>query len=173
MQIIDNKTLFFYFRKLAYFIIKSYFLLLYPAANSLANTNCTITAIALNFGTINPYDLIPETSTTTVSVRCAVTGSTLNVSYTLTFSPGNSLNASARILKLGTTSTMSYNIYKLSSYSQILGTGTGGTFTITNSYTLAKNSNRTDNFTIYGQIPAQPLSKPGSYTDTLTVTLTY
>jgi spore coat protein U-like protein len=77
------------------------------------------------------------------------------------------------LIKNGT-KTVSYNLYKDSAYTQILGTGSGSTYTFSKAYSLKKNKSQTDSFPIYGKIPVQPMAVPGFvYTDTITATLTY
>jgi spore coat protein U-like protein len=51
----------------------------------------------------------------------------------------------------------------------IWGNGTAGTVTVS----AHVPSNGTQNNTVYGQIPALQGVRPGAYTDTITVTVTY
>jgi len=138
------------------------------------NLTCSLSVINLNFGSFNPYDQTPETGLTTASVTCTTTGDfSTNVSYTVSFSAGNSGDETARIAKQGASLPLSYNIYANGGYTQILGDGLSNTYTLSKSYFLSKNDSQTDTFTIYGKIPVQALTNTGTYTDTLTVTLTY
>jgi hypothetical protein len=63
---------------------------------------------------------------------------------------------------------ISYNLYTTSAHSTIWGDGTGGSITVTGSDTTT-----TKNYTIYGQLPTPQGVTPNTYTDTITVTVTY
>lgn len=147
------------------------FFLYYPF-NIFAAYDCILIFANVDFGIINPYDNIFEQTTTSIGVRCTNNGSLDLVSYSLTFSAGSSGSISSRLVKNGVRS-LAYNIYRDSSFTQILGTGFSGTVTISNSYTLLGKATKTDYFPIYGKIPVQPLATVGFYSDIITATLTY
>ncbi len=146
-------------------------------ANSYAaedgSATCTLTATNVTFTAYNPYDATIEKANGTVKVVCKNTTDQKSLSYVVTLSPGSSGNQSSRLAKNGTNSVM-YNLFKNSTFTQILGDGNSSTFTLSKAATLAASGTTTDNYTVYGRVPAgQPLSKPMTYTDALTVTLTY
>ncbi len=135
--------------------------------------NCSLTTYNLDFGTFYPYDVTFKSTIGTVQVTCTANTGNTNVLYTLSFSAGTSGNYSGRLAYNGV-KTVAYNLYKDSSFTQILGTGSSSTYTFSNSYPLAGNQSQTDSFPIYGKIPVQPLAVPGFiYLDTIAVTLTY
>jgi len=135
--------------------------------------NCNLTTYNIDFGTFYPYDVTFTSTIGTVQVTCKANTGNTNVLYTLSFSTGGSGNYSGRLAYNGTR-TISYNLYKDSSFTQILGTGSSSTHNFSNSYPLAGNQSRTDSFPIYGKVPVQPLAVPGFvYVDTITATLTY
>lgn len=120
---------------------------------------------ALAFGSYNVLSPASTTTTGSFNVRnCSGGGRT----YTATFSAGNGTLA-ARHLRSGT-NTLGYNIYKDAAYTQILGNGSGGTATIANTNT---GSGTGPTHTLYGLIPAGQDVPAGSYTDSLTITLTF
>lgn len=127
---------------------------------------CQVNSVsALAFGS---YNVLSPTSTTTTgsfNVRNCNTGAR---TYTATFSAGNGTLA-ARALRSGV-NTLGYNIYKDAAYTQILGSGSGGTATIVNTNS---GSGTGPTHTLYGLIPAGQDVPAGSYTDTLTITLTF
>lgn len=134
---------------------------------------CSLITYNINFGTFYPYDTTPTSTIGTLQVTCTANTGNTNVSYNITFSPGGSGSYSSRLAYNGT-KTISYNLYRNSTFVQILGTGAGGTYRFSNGYPLAGNQSRTDSFPIYGKIPVQPLAVPGFiYIDTITATLTY
>ena len=135
--------------------------------------NCNLTTYNIDFGTFYPYDVTFTSTIGTVQVTCTANTGNTNVQYTLRFSAGGSGNYSGRLAYNGV-KTISYNLYKNSSFSQILGTGSSNTYNFSNSYPLAGNQSRTDSFPIYGKVPVQPLAVPGFvYVDIITATLTY
>ena len=141
--------------------------------NSLATITCTITCTNIVFTSFNPYDSTFERANGSITVRCSNSvNSSTSLTYYIGAINGNSTNYSARVAKNGTNS-LSYNIYIDSNYTQILGDTSNGTSYITQSYTLAGNGSRTDNYTVYGKVPVQPTAKPMTYTDTLTCGVVY
>lgn len=135
--------------------------------------NCNLTTYNINFGTFYPYDVTFTSTIGTVQVTCTANTGNTNVQYTLRFSAGGSGNYSGRLAYNGV-KTISYNLYKNTSFTQILGTGSSNTYNFSNSYPLAGNQSRTDSFPIYGKVPVQPLAVPGFvYVDIITATLTY
>ena len=135
---------------------------------------CSLTTVQVDFGYFYPYDATFDSTTSTVQVTCDNTdNNSVNVSYVISYSTGVSGSYSARLIKNGT-KTVSYNLYKDSAYTQILGTGSGSTYTFSDAYSLARGKSQTNSFPIYGKIPVQPMAVPGFvYTDTITATLTY
>ena len=146
----------------------------YADNNNSNNYTCSLTTVNVDFGYFYPYDATFDSTTSTVQVTCDNTDNNdVNVSYVISFSTGVSGSYSARLIKNGT-KTVSYNLYKDSAYTQILGAGSGSTYTLSKAYSLKKNKSQTDNFAIYGKIPVQPMAVPGFvYADTITATLTY
>lgn len=131
-----------------------------------ARAACQVGSVsALAFGSYNVLSPTDITTTGSFSVNnCSAGGRT----YTATFSDGNGTQT-ARLLKSGV-NTLSYNVYKDASYTQILGSGSGGTDTIVNTNTGASTG---PTHTLYGRIPAGQDVPVGTYTDSLTITLTF
>ena len=162
-------------------VIKNKILIIITALLSLTNApvyadsnkyTCSLTTVNVDFGYFYPYDATFDSTTSIVQVTCDASED-VKVSYVISYSTGLSGSYSARLIKNGT-KTVSYNLYKDSAYTQILGTGSGSTYTFSKAYSLKKNKSQTDSFPIYGKIPVQPMAVPGFvYTDTITATLTY
>ena len=137
-----------------------------PAAHAKV-ANCSASATVVAFGTYTP--LTTATSTGTISVAC--TGVSGSNSATAALSSGMSGTFTARTMSNGTGGTLSYNLYTTAADSVVWGDGTGGSQT----QTLAINGppgNVTVNATVYGLVPSQD-PRPGSYLDTITVTVNY
>jgi spore coat protein U-like protein len=70
--------------------------------------------------------------------------------------------------------TLGYNLYYDAAYSQIRGNGTGGSQTGGATLNLTPGApTQSVNAVIYGRIPAGQDPAPGSYLDTIVVTITY
>ncbi|MDR3521335.1 MAG: spore coat protein U domain-containing protein [Acidocella sp.] len=140
------------------------------ASQCTTSGSITITATTLAFGIYDPTNITPTPSTTTITVRCTNTGRTLPP-LSLAISAGDSGSFTpTRYMKGSAAGTvLNYQLYDNSTDSTVWGDGTGGTGTLSG----GNGASYTQAFTGYGQIPVSQYTTPGSYTDTLTVTLTY
>ncbi len=136
-------------------------LLLLMQSRGQAATNCTASATAIAFGTVS---FSAVASTGTVSVLCDANDGGISVAL----SAGGSGNYLNRKMSSGA-NVLQYNLYTNSAHSIVWGNGLGGTSTDSGSAT----KNVALNFTVYGYVPAQTLPAPGSYSDTIMVTVTY
>lgn len=147
-----------------------------PVHAGLLNVTCTTSGSNLVFGNYNPLSGSARQITGTISVSCSavvsLTGGTVN--YTIALGPGNSGSYAVRKLSSGV-NRLSYNLYTNSNYNAVWGDGTGGSVTVPGSGNISLLlSSFTNKATVYGQIPGgQTTTVPGSYADTITVTLTY
>ncbi|WP_200845213.1 spore coat U domain-containing protein [Roseomonas sp. 18066] len=142
-------------------------LLLLPAA---AQAACTLAATPLAFGNYSPRAAATTTSVGTISLTCvALIG--LNLSYSIRLSAGGGGSYAARRMASGA-SHLAYQLFRDSAGASIWGDGTGGTAVVSGTETLfLLGSGRS--FSVYGRIPAGQNVAPGSYTDTVQVTVTY
>jgi spore coat protein U-like protein len=126
---------------------------------------CTIGNATLAFGTYNPTAATAINMTSTVTLTCS-----LGTPYNIGMSAGSGTGAttSSRLMTAGST-TLGYNLYRDSGYSLNWG-NTVGTDTLSGT---SSTSALTNTITIYGQIPAGENAAVGSYTDTVTMTVTY
>jgi spore coat protein U-like protein len=135
--------------------------------------SCSITSPTLAFGSYDPLLGTADDTTVAIQVSCVRTvlpSETAN--YTLTSSVGNGANYATRVMLKGA-EQLTYNVYRNTGRSQIWGNGTGGSTTITGSFTLNNNATRSQNHTLYGRIPALQDITAGTYNDTLVTTLTF
>jgi spore coat protein U-like protein len=71
-----------------------------------------------------------------------------------------------RLLVSGASATVNYNLFQSAAYATVWGDTGGGL--------VSSTGNGADQtFTIFGRVPAQTTPAPGTYTDTVTVTVTY
>jgi spore coat protein U-like protein len=141
---------------------------------SVAAVTCTVSATAVAFGVYNPLSATATVSTSTVTATCTLIGNNAErVDIVSSYSTGSSGTYSARTMQWGT-NTLNYNLYFDSAYTRIRGDGTGGTQTGTASFILNNGQRtRSTSSTIYGRVPASQDVAAGTYSDTITVTITY
>lgn len=157
-------------------------LLLALAAAGSAQAACSVTSTGLAFGAYQPLAFsgkltsadVPSTATVSVTCTLHLTGYTLTLGAG-NYGPGNRI--STRYLNNGTNGGpyMAYNVYTDASYNTPWGDGTAGSGSaITGSIDLFCLLPCTRTHTVNGKIPAgQNTLKAGSFSDTLTITVTY
>jgi spore coat protein U-like protein len=129
-----------------------------------ASAACSVGNSSLVFGSLNTLTDNTVDSTGTITVTCDA-----STPYTIALSPGSSGTYSPRRMASGG-NTLDYNLYADAGYSQIWGDGTGGSSTVAGSVLLGSRDH-----TVYGRIPlsTQRGAMVGSYSDSITVTVTY
>jgi spore coat protein U-like protein len=137
-----------------------------PAARA-AVTSCTVTATSLAFGTYTPLQTTALISTNTIAVAC--TGITGNNAIFIQLSTGMSGNYGTRTLVSGT-ATLSYNLYANAADSFIWGNGTGVSYEVETFITAGAP---TATLTVYGAVASGQDPAPGTYSDSITVTVNY
>ncbi|MCB8878295.1 spore coat protein U domain-containing protein [Acidisoma silvae] len=130
-----------------------------------------VTATPMVFGAYMASLGTPTTITNTITVACV--GAALNLlpylpAFTITLSAGSSSSFSPRKFT-GPSTALSYNIYTTAAMTAVWGNGTGGSVTQAGGNNLFASQT----FTGYGSIPKGQWVKAGSYTDTITITVTY
>ena len=125
------------------------------AVTATVQATCSVSATAMAFGT---YSTVVAPSTSTVTVTCTNT-----TPYTVGLSAG--LATGATVTNRSMTSgavLLGYGLFSDAAHSVNFAT------------TASLNGNGASQpITIYGQIPAGEYVTPGSYSDTITVTVTY
>jgi spore coat protein U-like protein len=119
-------------------------------------------ASALNFGTQGVLAANVD-QTSTIQVTCTNT-----TPYNIGLNAGTGTGATVAVRKLTSgANTVNYTLYSNSGRTTVWG-NTVGTDTV-----AATGNGAAQNYTVYGRIPAQTTPAPGSYADTITVTVTY
>ncbi len=132
--------------------------------------SCSVGTTSVAFGNYNPTSATAVTTTGNVAVTCSALV-LFSVAYVISMNAGNSGSFSTRFMNL-TGQHLNYNLYQDVAHTLIWGDGTGGSNTVSDSYT-AIGLSETNNYTVYGLLPTlQPIAA-GTYTDTITVTVTY
>lgn len=140
------------------------------AACSGLGCSCSVGTTAVTFGNYNPISATATTANGNVAVTCSALV-IFTVSYVISMAKGNSATYTPRFMNLSGVH-LNYNLYTTAGFASIWGDGTGGTVTVSDSYT-AIGLSETRNYTPFGQIPALQVVGAGTYTDTVLVTVTY
>ena len=154
------------------------------AASSCVGTlSVTVSTTGMTFGN---YDVLIPTPTSgtggiTVSATCNLATLPFTVNYTIALSTGGSGSFTPRNLASGT-NKLQYNLYTSVSYASIWGDGTGGTQTVSDAISgtcqnqlirFGRICNGSNSDTVYGNIPAMQDAVPGSYSDSITATISF
>jgi spore coat protein U domain-containing protein, fimbrial subunit CupE1/2/3/6 len=148
---------------------------LLAAAAQAAVTTCTVSTTAVAFGTYTPLQAaLPATGA--VNTVCTVTSHSNTISIAL--SQGHSANFATRQMTtlVGvTTYTLNYNLYQNASDTTIWGDGSSANYPA-ETVTLTRhggNNTITTSTPVYGSVLAGQDPAPGTYGDTITVTVTF
>ncbi|MGD9710563.1 MAG: spore coat U domain-containing protein [Thermomicrobiales bacterium] len=125
---------------------------------------CSVSALPLAFGNYDPTASVDLDATTSLDVLC-----TIGTSFTVGLNQGTSSGAtvSTRAMVNGA-DTLDYSLYQDSGRTTNWGNTPG---TDTPSATVAGLS--ATSMTVYGRVPQGQNVPPGSYLDTITVTVNY
>jgi spore coat protein U-like protein len=138
-----------------------------------AGLGCSCSAgpnTAVAFGNYNPISATPVTATGVVSVTCSALV-LFTASYVISMNAGNSGTLPNRFMLLSAVH-LNYNLYTTAADTTVWGDGTVGTGTVSDSYT-AIGLSATRTYNVFGLLPALQAVGVGTYTDTVTVTVTY
>jgi spore coat protein U-like protein len=131
------------------------------AVTAQVSTTCFVTANALNFG---PYTGVQLDGTTTLAATCSS-----GTPYELGLNQGTHAGATVttRAMDGSGGQFLTYSLFQDAGRTTNWG-NTPNTDTVNSSGTGAAQS-----FTVFGRIPAAQFPSSGSYSDTITVTLTF
>jgi spore coat protein U-like protein len=130
--------------------------------------SCSVATTAVTFGTYVPTTL--KTANGNVAVTCSALV-IYTAAYVISMAKGNSSTYTPRFMNLLGVH-LNYNLYTTAGFTSIWGDATGGTVTVSDSYTSIGMST-TRNYTVFGRIPASQFVNTGTYTDAVLVTVTY
>ena len=136
-------------------------------------TSCTAASLSMSLGVYEGNQPTPGDSSANFTVSCARTGGPGNHTVFVTLGPSvhSGAVATRRLRLVGGSDTVTYNIYRDAGRNLVWGntpaTGMALTQDIKNNTTLPFV------FTFFGRIDAMQDVRPGTYTDTLTITVTF
>ena len=123
------------------------------------HAGCALNVVGLNFGEYDIFNTQDTHITTNIAVTCDAASS-----FEVSLSAGSGTFASRTLV--GDAHPLAYNLYVDPAHVTIWGDGSPGTMTVSGTGTSS-------NFTVYGRIPARQNASVGSYSDTITVTITF
>ena len=127
--------------------------------------NCTVSTSPVAFGTVNPISGSNVDASGGITVTCT-NGTDWDASAGV--GAGSGASYAARRMTAGT-DLLNYNLYTNAARTTVWGDGSGTTALVSNSGTGVAQ-----NVTIYGRVGSGQTSvPPGSYSDTVSVTVTY
>jgi len=131
-------------------------------------SSCTVSGALLNFGSaIDPLAAsVPVDASSALTVQCTNT-TPYAVSLDAGLNAGGAGNFGSRSMKSGS-NALAYQLYVNAGRTTVWGDGSGGSSTASGTGTGS-----TQNITVYGRVPSLSGVVPGTYTDTVTVTITY
>ena len=133
------------------------------AVSATVVSSCTISTTPMSFGTYNNSLL---TSTATVTATCTNT-TPYNVGLNAGTASGATVTTRGMFVSGTPSVVLNYSLYSNSARTTNWGM-TVGTDTVSGTGNGAAQA-----ITVYGQIPSGQLVAPGSYTDTITASITY
>jgi len=135
--------------------------------------SCSVSTSPVSFGVYNPLSSSPLDSAGNVRVTCGgVLG--LLVPYNIAINKGSfSTNFSPRQMA-SAGNKLNYDLYTSSAHAVIWGDGSGSTQYVSGAITIVLLGGTSNDHAVYGRIPGSQFTVvPGSYGDTVTVTVTY
>ena len=132
---------------------------------------CSVTATPIVFGSYNGIAKSEIQNVANVTVRC--NDLLVDASFTISVSPGQSGNAMSRYLASGP-SRLIYQVYTDAARTRVAGDGSAGTVSPAGSVlALAGIGTTSSSVQLYPVVAAGQSPAPGTYTDTLTVLVSY
>jgi spore coat protein U-like protein len=139
-------------------------LLAAPAAR--AAISCTVAATSVAFGTYTPLQTSALEADGTITITCT---DVVFDTATVSLSTGLSGTYTNRTLTSGA-ATLSYNLYTSAADSAVWGNGSGSSSTVQADIWFFAP---TATLTVYGAVASGQDPAPGTYTDTITVSVSY
>jgi len=151
-------------------LIGVFALLLCAAGSVHAEATCSVSSSGLSFGEYDVLSLHENYSIGNLSVSCTGLSETASVAYEIQLGRGSGTYGSRTLTSGG--NVLAYNVYTQANHLFIWGDGSFGTAVLNDSYGLGL-STVSNNYPIYGRIPAGQNVSAGNYSDTLIMTINY
>ena len=135
-----------------------------------AQAVCSVSASGLSFGEYDVFSLADTDSVGYLNVSCYEVSESANIAYEILLSRG--FGSYPLRMMVNEDKTLVYNLYTQANYAIIWGDGSPGTAVISDSYSVGQDT-ISNQYPIYGRIPAGQNYYIGSYRDILIVTVNY
>jgi spore coat protein U-like protein len=138
----------------------------FPVTATVLST-CSATAASLAFPSYTP-GTGTQIGNTTISVKC-----TKNTPFTVALNAGSGTGTFAQRLMASGGNTLQYNLYTTAAFGTVFGDGTPGSATMPGTGLGVATAAAVQ---VFGQLPDNATNQaavPGSYSDLITVTVTY
>lgn len=133
--------------------------------------DCRLQASGLVFGAYDPLSRVPADSAGSVTVSCTGPPGT-PVVYVLRLSAGSSGTFGPRTMRSGTRWSLTYNLYTNAARTLVWGDGSGGSEVVSDSFALSAPSTSRVH-PVHGRLFARQNVPPGTYVDTLVLTVAF
>ena len=136
---------------------------------------CSVAASPLAFGSYQSNQMHSIDSAGSLTVSCtrdALDAAAVTVSYDIDISRGGSGNFAIREMLSGA-NRLQYGIYRDPLRSLVWGDGSAGSARVSSSLTLSAPLTATAVHAVYGRLFGRQNVIPGTYSDSITVTLSY
>lgn len=139
---------------------------------AVAARTCRIQVLPTIFGTYLPAQAGPTDTAGSIQLRCVGRPRASQPTFaTVNISGGSSGLAASRSMQSGT-APLAYNLFKDTARIQVWGDGTNGTTGLVQTVPSDQKLVRVE-IPVYGRIPAQQDAVPGTYDDTVIVTVEF
>lgn len=146
-------------------------LLIIPLSiNAAVIATCTVSATAASFSNYVATASTNNDGLGDVAVTCTAQVAAGIGSYVIGLSTGSGSYANRKLTS--GSNFLTYNLYSDTTRLLIWGDGTTGTQTVSDAYLILLTPT-TRHYTVYGRIPPSQSQPAGTYTDTVTATITY
>lgn len=136
-----------------------------------ATCTCSVASDGATFGAYDSLRQATVSGVGSITVTCRADAKGAEISYEIALGTGQSQDFAQRRMTAGA-AVMRYNVYRDASHTTVWGDGSGATAIVTDSY-VAGPSHERRSYPVYGLIPGGQNLAPGTYGDTLIVTVTY
>lgn len=140
-------------------------------ASAAQAAGCSIAASSLQFGPYDTLSLVPLDSVATVTVSCSGQPGEA-VSYRIGVSAGGSGSTAARRLRGPGGAALDYNLFTNGARSLVWGDGSAGSLFVGDTLSLTGGAQQRSH-PLYGRIFPRQNVGPGTYTDTLVISLEF
>lgn len=135
-----------------------------------ALSQCTMNATPVHFGNYDAFSSTPLDAAGTITVSCS--GNVNRATVTLSVSSTSGTFNPRRMKRSGGNDFLDYNVYTDAARTAILGDGTGGTSSVRPHRPPGPPAPWSASIAMYGRIPPGQDASVGTYSDTLTATVT-